>query len=540
MLWPLSNWDMSKVYSFLLWDLGRITRMALTRAELRRSFSLLGMVGFSFSIVTCWSALGGTLTVGIQSGGPPVMVFSWIGVSITSLAVAFSFAEMCSSYPLAGGQYSWVAALAPNKWARGLSWFCGWFMLVGIIANGAVNNFIGANFLLGMANLSYPSYTIERWHTTVVAYAIIIMTGAVNIFYPRILNKLSKGILVWNIISFFVIIITLLASTRAKGPGAFQTAAFVFSDFRNDTGLSPSLGVIAGLLQSFYGLCCYDAPAHMTEEMMNATRDAPKAIISAVGLGAVTGFIFLVVAFFCIGDITSAANSSTGVPLIQIFYNSTESVPGACVLSAMITVILLVCANSLMAEASRALWAFARDHGVPASNHISKVDKHFQVPIFAIVVCMIIQAALNTIYIGTPTGFNTVISIAAEGFYISYLMPLLARLLSEALQEPVLLNGPYTIGKWGIACNVVGAIALGFASIIFNFPSQAPITAQNVNYCPAAVILILAGSLLTWILDGKRNFTMPKIRDIIPGVHVSPDRRPESDSHAEKKVGGSE
>ena len=37
--------------------------------ELKRSFGLLGMIGFSFSIVTSWSALGGVLIIGVQSGG---------------------------------------------------------------------------------------------------------------------------------------------------------------------------------------------------------------------------------------------------------------------------------------------------------------------------------------------------------------------------------------------------------------------------------------------------------------------------------------
>ena len=458
------------------------------------------------------------------------MIFSWIGVSITSMAVAVSFAEMCSAYPLAGGQYSWVAVLAPIKWARGLSWTCGWFMLVGIIANGAVNNFIGANFLLGMANLSYPSYTIQRWHTSVVTYGIILMTGTVNIFFPKILNKLSKGILVWNITSFFVIIITLLVCTGVKKSDSFQSASFVFTEFRNETGLSPALGVIAGLLQTFYSLCCFDAPAHMTEEMMNPTREAPKAIIFAVGLGAVTGLIFLITAFFCVGDIQSASNSTTGVPLIQIFYNATQSVPGACVLASLITVILLVCANSLMAEGSRSLWAFARDHGLPASRYISKVDKRFQVPVIAVIVCMIIQAALNSIYIGTPTGFNTVTSIAAEGFYVSYLFPLVSRLLSEVMREEVLLNGPYNYGKFGVFCNAVGATALLLAAVIFNFPSEAPITSQSMNYCPAAVGVVLLASALTWIFGGRKKFTMPSVRETTISVseienNVDPDQK---------------
>ena len=99
--------------------------------ELKRSFGLLGMIGFSFSIVTSWTALGGVLIVGVESGGPPVMIYSWIAISVFTLAVAYSMAEICSAYPVAGGQYSWVAVLAPPRVARGMSWITGWFMITG-------------------------------------------------------------------------------------------------------------------------------------------------------------------------------------------------------------------------------------------------------------------------------------------------------------------------------------------------------------------------------------------------------------------------
>jgi amino acid transporter len=63
------------------------------------------------------------------------MIFSFIGVSLLTLAVAIPMAEMCSMYPVAGGQYSWVAALAPPSIARGLSYVTGWFMLIGTYSN---------------------------------------------------------------------------------------------------------------------------------------------------------------------------------------------------------------------------------------------------------------------------------------------------------------------------------------------------------------------------------------------------------------------
>ena len=153
--------------------------------------------------------------------------------------------------------------------------------------------------------------------------------------------------------------------------------------------------------------------------MVNASREAPKAIVMSVYIGAITGFIFLISVCFCIGDITTTAESSTGVPLIEIFYNSTQSVVGACFLSSLLVVITLICANALLAEGSRSLYAFARDKGLPFSNTIAKVEPRRQVPIYAILLACVVQMALNSIYFGTLTGFNTVISIATEGFCAS-------------------------------------------------------------------------------------------------------------------------
>ena len=276
---------------------------------------------------------------------------------------------------------------------------------------GATNNQISANFILGLANLSFPDYTVQRWHSVLIAYLIAILCAAINIYGPHLLDRISRGILLWNIVSFVVVIVVILACNDHKQP-----ASFVFHDFQNFTGFGTGFAAILGLLQSSFGMNCYDAPAHMVEELKNASKEAPRAIIMSVYIGAVTGFVFLVAICFCIGDITNTAQSSTGVPLIQIFYDSTQSVVGTSFLTSMIVIIALVSANALMAEGSRSLYAFARDHGLPFSKVFSKVESKRQIPVYAILLACGVQMALNSIYFGTVTGFNTVISIATEAF----------------------------------------------------------------------------------------------------------------------------
>jgi choline transport protein len=100
-----------------------------------------------------------------------------------------------------------------------------------------------------MANLNNSNYVIERWHCVLVTYLMAIVAALVNIFYASLLNKISTAVLVWNIVSFLAVVITILATNDNKQP-----AEFVFTEFQNDTGFSsPGMAVMIGLLQSFFG-----------------------------------------------------------------------------------------------------------------------------------------------------------------------------------------------------------------------------------------------------------------------------------------------
>ncbi|KAJ5731918.1 hypothetical protein N7493_003399 [Penicillium malachiteum] len=474
--------------------------------EFKRSFSLFDMVGFSFSIVTCWTALSGVFIIGVEAGGPPVMIFGWIGVCAVTIFIALAMAEMCARWPVAGGQYSWVALLAPPRVSRQLSYITGWFMIIGILAMGSVNNSVASNYILGQANLVFPSYTIQRWHTVLVAWGTGIFALGVNIFMPHALHRLSRMILVWNLGSFVIIIITLLATNDHK-----QDADFVFKDFRNMTGLGAAMATIVGILQSFFGMCCYDAPCHMTEEMTHASRDAPKSIILAVGMGGVTGFFFILTLCFCMGDIESTANSTTGVPVIEIFYHSTQNKAATCIMASMMTVIIIVASVSLIAEGSRSVYAFARDQGLPFSKVWAKVEPRQKIPLYAIFLTLFVQLALNAIYFGTETGFETVISIATTGFYVSYGLVLLSRLLGYLFSHHTsTFTGPYALPvSVSIVFNTIGLVFLSFASITFNFPSEAPITSSSMNYTCAAIGLVILLSFVTWFTSARHHFTGP-------------------------------
>src|SRR5881392_1662102 len=98
--------------------------------EHRRKMSTFSNFAVSFTII---SILSGCLTLygyGMNTGGPIIMNIGWPLVGVMVLMVGLAMAEVCSSYPTAGGLYYWAAKLG-GKNSAAWSWFTGWFKLLG-------------------------------------------------------------------------------------------------------------------------------------------------------------------------------------------------------------------------------------------------------------------------------------------------------------------------------------------------------------------------------------------------------------------------
>lgn len=63
-------------------------------------------------------------------------------------------------------------------------------------------------------------------------------------------------------------------------------------------------------------------------EVPNAAVEGPKIMVSCVGIGTFTGFVFLVVLLFVAGSMESVTTSAAG-PLLQILYVATKNKAGA-------------------------------------------------------------------------------------------------------------------------------------------------------------------------------------------------------------------
>lgn len=94
-------------------------------------------------------------------------------------------------------------------------------------------------------------------------------------------------------------------------------------------------------------------------------------------------------------------------------------------------------------------------------------------------------------------------------------MPLISRILAHFTGKKTRLEGPYSLGRWGIVLNIIGFIYLFFVCIISNLPSVNPVDSENMNYTSAATGLVMLVSLVFWVTTGRKKFTGPEAGNLL-------------------------
>lgn len=154
-----------------------------------------------------------------------------------------------------------------------------------------------------------------------------------------------------------------------------------------------------------------DGVAHLAEEVKDAQKTVPKAMINAYLMNGAIGLTFLISYMFMITDLDAALEAD--YPHIWVFQQAVG--PGGVVALNTIPIILIFAGTlTFNLSTSRMTWAFARDHGLPFSSWIGKVDPKLDNPANSVTFTCIITILLSLINIGSDTAFN------ASKFDVSY------------------------------------------------------------------------------------------------------------------------
>jgi len=485
----------------------------------------------SFSIISILTGAVLLYGYGLRFAGPVVNSVGWPVVSLFTLAVAASMAEIASAYPTAGGLYFWAFRLGGRGWA----WTTAWLNMIGQVSITAGIDIAAAIYLIGAttrilglpADVRVPLFgSATNWYFQLFVMVLILIPQiAVNVWGIRLTARLSDLSVWWHIGGVFVIALLLAFLGRHHNPLSFlfsfqpvpdalaSTSTLVVGEtampsmlFRFLPPLAalyaaapPLLLFVLALLQAQWTYTGYDASAHMAEETVMARRNSAWGIVLSVGVSAVAGYAMLMILTWCIprGDVAATANDP--YPVLYIVYDNLGRV-FANAIAIVIGVAMWLCGVASVTSMGRMWYAFARDDGMPGSRWLKRVSGTHRTPVTAIVVTSALSVAI-CLY---AAAWFVVTSISTICLYLAYGIPVYLNSRNRRRGRGEIVTpavAPWNLGRWSPAVNAVALVWIGVITIIFMLPPN-----ELVLWTMIAVAIVLG---MLWWFSAEHQFRGP-------------------------------
>ncbi|RMZ89218.1 hypothetical protein DV736_g3555, partial [Chaetothyriales sp. CBS 134916] len=402
-----------------------------------------------------------TIVFALGNGGTAGMIYMYIIVVVFFGLVNVSMAEMASMAPTAGGQYHWISEFAPRSKQKFLSYLIGWLCVLGWQSGVAIGSFLAATEIQGLIVLNNSDYVYERWHGTLIMIGLVLFVAFFNTFLARHLPLVEAGLA------------TLIG---------FITPATAF------------LGA--------------DAAVHMAEELKNASKTLPRVMIWTSIINGAMGFVMLVTFCYTLGNLEDALETPTGYPFIQVFYNATRSTGGATAMSCILVLSAVANAMTNMATASRQLFAFARDRGVPFHNWFATVPSGWEIPLNAVLFTIAFSVLFSLVNIGSTVAFNQILSLGLGALLASYLISISCMFLRRLRRQP-LLDASFKLGNWGFPINLCSIGFLLLVWVMSFFPSAPNPDPTSMNWSAMVFGVVIIASALYYIFRARHVYIGP-------------------------------
>ncbi|MBI3552219.1 MAG: amino acid permease [Elusimicrobia bacterium] len=424
-----------------------------------------GFANFAVSF-TIISILTGAITLygtGLTMGGPLVNGLGWPLVTVFTMLVAASMAEIASKIPTAGAMYHWSSLLGGPGWG----WFTAWFNLVGQVATTAGIDYAIALFMADLVGLQGQTALLT-------IYALLLVShGLINHFGVRLVaafNDLS----VW-----YHIAVTLAVAVAFWFFAPRRPLSFAFKSGFTTTPYPYPWAFLLGLLQAQWTLTGYDASAHITEETMDPRRNASWGMFNAVWISGVFGYLLVLAVTLAIQDLPAAAAAPN--PFIFIAQTALGPAFGKGLTWAILPA-MWFCGLSSVTTNARMIFAFSRDKGLPGHARWATVDPKHRSPVAAVWLAVALAFGV-AVY---AKGFTVITSLSVIGLYVSYAIPIGLVLRARARKGWRDL-GPWNLGSWGGLVNGVAVAWIAFITVLFVAPPN-----ELTGYTFAGLLVFLA------------------------------------------------
>ena len=416
-------------------------------SEFRREMSLWANFALGFTYLSPVVGIYTLFAVALVAGGPP-MIWWLVIVGLGQLLVALVFGEVVSQFPVAGGVYPWARRLWGRKWA----WMTGWVYLVALLTTIAGVVYGSGPFLAQLLG-----FTPGTRSTVTCALILLALALAINLMGTKWLAMAAMIGFSAELLGAIAVGTWLLVTERYQNLSAlFDTQGVVDS---NGSYLGAFLvAALIGIYQ-YYG---FEACGDVAEEVPDPTRQIPKAMRMTIYVGGAAAIFVCLSLLLAVQDYAAVIDGSDADPVTTIL-NDAFGEGGTKVVLVVVMVSFLSCALSLMAAASRLMYAYARDDMILGSRLFRLFLPHRHVPPYAMLVGALVPAVIVLGSVFSTKALTSIISFATLGIYLGFHMVTFAAL--RARLKGWVPSGPFSLGRWGLLVNVA-ALTYGVLAMV--------------------------------------------------------------------------
>lgn len=334
-----------------------------------------------------------------------------------------------------------------------------------------------------------------------ILLAILFSHGIVCSAATSILARLNLLYVLINVGATFAAIITLLV---CPGDNRVSTRD-AFTLFENHTGWTNNgWAFLLSFTAPMWTLTGYDSAAHVSEEVSGAARAAPLAILFGVAATAGLGWILLIAASFATVSVADLLTTNLPLPMGQLFLN-TLGKRGMLTIWSFITVVQYVTGAAQAVDASRVVFAFARDNALPGSRWWKRMNPYTQTPVNAVWI-VIVGAAICGLLGFSSAALSSLAGASVIGLYTSYAAPIFLRITSGRNKLP---PGPFSLGRWYMPIGIIAVAWVAFISVLLLFPLSQTVTPSGMNYGVVIVMAVFIFATISWNVSARKWFTGP-------------------------------
>jgi amino acid transporter len=362
------------------------------RQQFVRSLRHFESFAVAFSFISITTGIFTTYAFALSVGGTR-SIWTWLIVAAGQSLVALVYGALSTRIPLSGYSYQWASRLASPS----VGWWFGWMSF-------AFLTIVTVSVDYGLIQVAFQPLIGETFTPTSAALetlVVLALQATLIIYSTRATTRVNNTAVATEIIGIvgLTVLLLIVAAVRSLGHWSNLTSTGPIPANTYYTWLGPFM--LATLLGA-YTIVGFESASNLAEETHEPHKVVPRAMIRAVLLSGVVGFLFLIVLAYA----TDKAAYASAAPVASIV----QTVLGSAVQKIFlifVCVSIFACGLVIMVTNGRLIYSMARDRRLPGHQFLSRVPRSTGGPSYATLLAAALGAIITLVLISSYSALQT-------------------------------------------------------------------------------------------------------------------------------------